>query len=59
MTPPKVSATIFFILAMIDQYAVNIPDQNIATLVRSACRLGEAVTVYLVAKGVILGLRKA
>ena len=57
MVAPKISGILFFILAMIDQYATSIPDANIVTLVKSACRLGEAVVVYLIARGVILGLR--
>jgi len=57
MTGPKVSAILFAALALIDQGAESIPDVNLKTVVKAACRLGEAVTIYLVSKGVILALK--
>ena len=58
MAPPKISAVIFLILRLAEQAVPSIPDEALRPVVLSALYLGQAITVYLVAKGVILAFKK-
>ena len=59
MNPPQISALIFFIIRLVEGYIYLIPDPNLQKIVDLVCKLAEAITIYLIAQGVIVAVRKA
>ena len=54
MAPPKISAILLATFAAIESVANSIPSAELQTVVKAACNLGIAITMYLLAEGMIL-----
>lgn len=58
MPSPKVSGILFAVAGFMAAYAGQIPDAQLAEVVRAAGVLIQAATVYALARGWILGMRR-